>query len=444
MRAERWALLLVLLLAAPSLRAQEPEGQPAEGAEPAEGQEETSPAEEPAGGAWFAVVGGTIHTGTGAVIHSGTVLARAGRIVAVGQGLAIPAGAEVLEAGGRPVYPGLVAFDSQRIVGSPPEDASDVNALEWTLCLSTGITTVGAGGSVAKLTLGRLEGHLLAKDALVKLDLAPRATHDLKRDLDRLVELRRKTEAAELRRARGEPETPLPDRRWVRGRLAALEGLLAGKSRAWVQTNELGQVIALCELCRRYGFRAVVEGAVEAWTQAPLLGRSGVAAVVVPRARRPQDPRLSRPSGWTIEAAARLHEAGVDLAILSAGKGVSTGGLAGRDLWTLPLEGAFAVRGGLSQAAALEALTLGPARLLGVAHRVGSLEPGKDCDLIVTSGDLLHYESLVEWAVVDGRVVYDKAKDTLLRHVRPRSAEEGEVPEAWPRRPGTPPPDMPR
>lgn len=433
MRAEPATLLLALGLSLGVARAQEPEAQPDEAAAaPAEGQESS---DADASGKWFAVVGGQIHTGTGAVIHSGTVLSRGGRIVAVGQGIAIPPEAEVLEAKGRRVYPGLVAFDSQRIVGMPPEDASDVNALEWTLCLSSGITSVGAGGSVAKLTVGQLAGHLLAKDVLVRLDLSSaRAVNDLRRDLDRLVDLRRKTEAVELRRARGEPEVPLPDRRWVRGRLASLENLINGKGRAWVSTGEAGQLIALCDLAHRYGFRAVVEGAVEAWTQAPLLGRSGVAAVVVPRARRPQDPRLSRPSGWSIEAAAKLHAAGVELAILPENKNVSTGGLAGHDLWTLPLEGAYAVRGGLPAAAALEALTLGPARLLGVAHRIGSLEAGKDCDLIVTSGDLLHYETLVEWAVVDGRIVYDKAQDTLLKHIRPRTPTDGEFQDPWPRR----------
>lgn len=439
-------LLLVpclALLAATSLLAQEPP--PAEGGEARPDGAEAPAAPEPEGpGKWLAVVGGTIHTGTGAVIHSGTLLARDGKIMAVGQGLPVPAGAEVLQAGGRPVYPGLVAFDSQGIVGSPPEDASDVNALEWSLCLSTGITTVGAGGTVAKLTLGRLEGHLLARDGLLRLELGSAgAVRELRQELERLTELRRKTEAAELRRARGEPEAPLPDRRWVRGRAASLERLLQGKARAWVQGAEREQLLTLCELARTYGFRAVVEGAPEAWTLAPLLGRSGVDVVVVPRARRDPDPRLERESGWTIEAAARLHQAGVEVAVLSQGKGLGTGGVAGRDLWTFTLEGAYAVRGGLPEEAALAALTLVPARFLGVSHRIGSLEPGKDCDLIVTSGELLHYESWVEWAVVDGRVVYDKAKDTLLRHVRPREPGQGELPEVWPRRAGSPPPDMP-
>ena len=93
----------------------------------------------------------------------------------------------------------------------------------------------------------------------------------------------------------------------------------------------------------------------------------------------------------------------------------------------LPIEAAFAVRGGLSEQAALASITIMPARALGVDHRVGTLEIGKDCDLIVTDGDLLHYETFVQFAVVEGKVVYDKQEELYFAHIRPRS--EGIAPE---------------
>jgi adenine deaminase len=96
-------------------------------------------------------------------------------------------------------------------------------------------------------------------------------------------------------------------------------------------------------------------------------------------------------------------------------------GIAGRDILHLPIEAGFAVRGGLSERAALEAMTIVPARALGVDHRVGSLEVGKDCDLIVTDGDLLHYETFVQYAVVEGKLVYDKQEELFFAHIRPRS-----------------------
>ncbi|MSR63711.1 MAG: hypothetical protein EXS08_14890, partial [Planctomycetes bacterium] len=95
-------------------------------------------------------------------------------------------------------------------------------------------------------------------------------------------------------------------------------------------------------------------------------------------------------------------------------------GTAGRDLIALPVEAGFAVRGGLSNEAALQSITIVPARVLGVDHRVGSLELGKDCDAIVTDGDLLHYQTFVQYTVVDGKLVYDKEKELYFAHIRPR------------------------
>ena len=193
------------------------------------------------------------------------------------------------------------------------------------------------------------------------------------------------------------------------------------------------------------GASMMITGAEEAWTVAPLLGRAGFSVLVVPRARRRANPRSNKPTGWTIENAARLHEHGVPIAIMSRSKGIGTGGLAGRDLFTLALEAAFAVRGGLSEAAALEAITLGAARLLGVDDRIGSIEVGKDCDLVIARGDLLHYQTLPQWTVVNGRIAYDKEKDSLLRAIRSRDfgGANVEIPQLWPRPEGSAQPEMP-
>src|SRR5262249_41972357 len=102
-------------------------------------------------------------------------------------------------------------------------------------------------------------------------------------------------------------------------------------------------------------------------------------------------------------------------------------GTAGRDLLALPVEAGFAVRGGLSQEAALDAMTIVPARMLGIDHRVGSLEKGKDCDAIVTDGDILHYQTFVQY-----KLVYDKEKELYCAHIRPRR-KKPEPPAAEPK-----------
>ena len=127
-----------------------------------------------------------------------------------------------------------------------------------------------------------------------------------------------------------------------------------------------------------------------------------------------------RAGGSSIENAAILHRSGVQVCVIPASTGVDLGGIAGRDILHLPIEAGFAVRGGLNEQAAFESITIVPARLLGVAHRVGSLEKGKDCDVILTDGDVMHYQSLVQYTVVEGKIVYDKTQELFFAHIRPR------------------------
>lgn len=168
--------------------------------------------------------------------------------------------------------------------------------------------------------------------------------------------------------------------------------------------------------------KAVLFGGLEAWTVAPKIGRSGAKLVITPRRKRWATEELNRESGWSIENAAKLYAAGVEFAILPSSTNISTGGIAGRDLLTLPMEAAFAIRGGLSEEAALRSITIDAARILGVENRIGSLEVGKDADLIVTDRELFDYRAFVEWAVVNGRVAYDKQAEPYFAHIRPRPA----------------------
>jgi imidazolonepropionase-like amidohydrolase len=171
----------------------------------------------------------------------------------------------------------------------------------------------------------------------------------------------------------------------------------------------------------------VIEDAVEGWTVADELGRAGATVVLTPRTRRTKSELLSSEGGSSIENAAKLHAAGCQIAIVPQSKGVDLGGIVGRDILHLPIEAGFAIRGGLPEQAAFEAITIVPARILGVAHRVGSLEVGKDCDLIITDGDILHYETFVQWSVVDGKVVYDKQQELYYAHIRPRPPVDTEL-----------------
>ena len=168
--------------------------------------------------------------------------------------------------------------------------------------------------------------------------------------------------------------------------------------------------------------QSVIFGGQEAWACAGRLGRVGAQLVITPRAKGWADQSLNAPSGWSIENAKILWEHGVPFSILPGERWITTGGLAGRDMLTLPMEAAFAIRGGLPQQAALRALTLDAAKILGLQDRIGSIEAGKDADLIICDGDLFHYRTFVQWTVVNGRMVYDKQAAPYFAHIRPRQA----------------------
>jgi len=180
-----------------------------------------------------------------------------------------------------------------------------------------------------------------------------------------------------------------------------------------------------------------IRGAWEGWTVAPQMGRAGVSAIITPRDRVMRDERDNRANGSSIENAAILHAQGVPLAIVPSNTAITTWGVAGRDLLHLAIEAGFGIRGGLPQDAALKAVTIDAARILGVDHRVGSIEIGKDADFAITDADILHYMTLVRWTVVNGRIAYDKEKDSLYKHIRPDEDRDKPAPtDYWPRRLG--------
>lgn len=395
------------------------EEEPAEEVEEAE--EEEAAEEEPS--PYLAIVGGDVYTVTDGVIARGTVLIRDDKIVRVGSSVRVPEGARVLDATGMRVYPGLIAVESRGLISGRAEqlrDELDPFSRNLTLGLAGGITCTQSGDAVAKLTRGTLEGSLVAIKPWVDLNYSstsPTSRHKLREMLDKARRHLSEKRAYDLAKQGGDENAEEPSDKGINKDHLAL---LRGEATARFNAQSLKDLLGICDLLSEYPMQAVVFGGQEAWACAPKLGRIDARLVLTPRNKNWADERLNRPSGWKIENARILYDAGVEFAILPQSTGISTGGIAGRDLLTLPLEAAFAIRGGLPQEAALRAITLDSAKILGVEDRVGSLEPGKDADLIVTDGDLFDYRTFVQWAVVNGRIAYDKQELSYFAHIRPR------------------------
>lgn len=388
---------------------------------------------------YLAVVNGIVHTITGPVLGGATLLSRNGRIVEIGADVAIPPDAQIIDAAGKHVYPGLIVASPSGSIfgGDPPEDSTDVFGLNMTIALAGGITTALSGNAAVKLTFGTTEEMVISREVYLPLNYStrqPQARYELRQDLEKvrgyLRDLRRHEIVAQT-----DKEAKPPDASWLKGKYEKYQKLLKRELIGVASASTAHELLDWCELAREFNFRLVLRGAYEGWTVAPELSRAGVGVVISPRTTVPVDERLNRPNGATIENAKILHDHGVTVAVVPESVVVTTWGVGGRDLLNLNLEAGFAVRGGLSNDDAIRTLTIDAARVLGLDDRVGSLEVGKDADFIVCDGDVLHYMTQVHYAVVNGRVAYEKAKESLFAHIRPTGKRElAPTDDYWPKR----------
>jgi amidohydrolase family protein len=476
--------LLLLALAFPGT-AQEEGGPPPAGEEGTEDAKKDKDDEKDA--KYFAIVGGDVHTGTGAILRGATLLARNGKIVEIGYDVFVPPGAETLDAQGLRVYPGLIALGATSRVSTGtgavegPGEAEPLepeNEIRWdgvllpvpvfgrterdesrspsdeqgieeehdeflrfqadeggdeqknevedtfdpfnsflVLSLATGITTAQQSSAAVKLKRYEIDGVLVGDRNLAAVPWDLRNPTGIQATRDKFTKADVYLRELRAWRARNDKNEKEPSKKGIDTTAARV---LSGEALALFRASRREELLGIARFAQDFRFRPVIEGCEEGWTVADELGRAGAYAILTPRRRMPKEERFVRAGGSSIENAAILYRSGVQVAVRPDSTTIDSVGTAGRDLIALPVEAGFAVRGGLSDAAALAAMTIVPARMLGVDHRIGSLEKGKDCDAIVTDGDLLHYQTFVQYAVVDGKLVYDKEKELYFAHIRPR------------------------
>ena len=403
-------------------------------------KEEKEKKKEPPKDRYFAITHTTVHTITNGDLYGATILTKNGKVIEIGGAIALPEGTETLDASGFHVYPGFIAASGGNVLGSdPPDDTTDVFSLNMTIALAGGITTAVAGNSAANLTYGSVDEMIVKRDLFKSLRYTtdnPDGRRKIRADLEKVRQYLRDVQAHEEKK-KTDPEAKEPDKEWIKGDFETYLKLLRHDAVAVVDANSAHELLEVCDLAKRFDIRAVVRGATEGWTVAPEMARAGLSAIITPRRTTDRDERYNRPNGESIENAAILYKHGVPLAFVPSITTITLWGLAGRDLLHLNMEAAFAVRGGLPQDAALRAITIDAARVLGIESRVGSIEVGKDANFAIFDGDPLHYMSLVRWTVVGGRVAYDKQKESLYSHIRPSGDRDAPPPDDyWPRRLG--------
>ena len=277
--------------------------------------------------------------------------------------------------------------------------------------------------AVIKLSYGHLDGMLVKADAFY--DVTPGSLsgalnqHNWRRQikaareyLQKLAEYEKTVQA--LKEGQERPRPP------AKGTVTdGLIALVKGEVRLRTRAETLSEIRSQVALAKELDYRLCLDGVTEGWLAIPELSESGAGTVLTPRSRRDARRGEEDRSGSFVEMPLLFEGRGIPFAVAPLAASVSLNGLAGRDLTSLPLEAAFLVRGGASQSKALEALTIVPARLLGLADRVGSLEVGKDADLLILDGPPLDYRTYVETAFVNGQRVYDR-EDNPVWPVFPR------------------------
>ncbi|MHC5020079.1 MAG: amidohydrolase family protein [Planctomycetota bacterium] len=176
----------------------------------------------------------------------------------------------------------------------------------------------------------------------------------------------------------------------------ALADAVAGTLPLLAQAHRESDLRTILGLGKRHGLTLVIDGAGEAHRLVPLLKAGGAAVVLSALVEARTGRRAAEGGEIKLDTAARLHAAGVPLALSARG---GPGGVSQRDaaIW--------AVRGGLPAAAAIAAVTSRPAKLLGVEKRVGAVALGRDADFCICTGDPLALTTRVRAVVVSGRLV---------------------------------------
>ncbi|MFZ5619033.1 MAG: amidohydrolase family protein [Pseudomonadota bacterium] len=390
-------------------------------------------------------------------IDNGDVIIRDGVIAAIGQDLTAPEGATVINAGGRIVTPGLFAPWSQiglvelsldgeaNDSSTDPETGGDfplsaaLDAADAFNPMSSVIAVNRAGG-VTRAVSAPEPGAKMFGGLGAVVDLSGRADSVFRAQALQSVAMgaagigynggTRLGNWAALRDALDEAKAYAanPGAYLMRprqgglaiGDLKALGPVARGAQPLVVAVNSAADIRTLIKLKAQYGVNAIILGGMEAHLVAKEIAAAGIPVILNPMRNLPsQFEDLSA----TLANAAKLNAAGVVIAFYDPPSGT-------HNLRLLPQLAGNAVANGLPYEAALEALTINPARIYGAADRLGSLEIGKVGDVVVWDGDPLETSTRPIAVLIDGRVTSLKNRQTMLRD-RYKDLSRGELPLAY-------------
>lgn len=414
-----------------------------------------------------ALTGGLVYPISSEPVEGGTVLMVDGRIAAVGADVAIPAGAEVVDVTGSVVMPGIV--DAMSYYGLAAEDMNETpNPLTPELriieafapfgdfgsgaageirvreLLSGGVTAtyigpgdatvLGGQGAVVKTAGARFDDLIVREPAALDITLGGRPASTY-REMSRSPSTRMAV-VAQLR------DLLVRAQEWVAASggdgagggaagggeaggdeaggagaaprnlgMEAMARLLNGEIPARVQANATRDIRVAIELAEEFGFELVIDGGAGAHQMADELADRGIPVVLGPISHPyisgEEIPDPGDYGGTDERNVVWLHDAGVHVSLASFSRGFGRFGPGVAGQWLL-IDASIARGHGMSEADVLRAVTLSPAEALGVADRLGSLEVGKDADVVVFDGDPLSIRTWATRVYVGGELVHER------------------------------------
>lgn len=375
--------------------------------------------------AQLAVKAGTVYTMNGQPISDGVVLLNEGKVEQIGPAseVSIPNGYTVYES--EVVTPGLI--DAHSVVGlsgiynqeSDQDQLETSNAIQPQLraidaynareelvkfVMDKGITTINTGHGPGALVSGQtmlaktpyntVEEAVIDSTAMIAMTLGSGVSRNFSTPGTRakgMAMLRQKfidvQEYAEKSNGEDPPSKNLE--------MEVLTDVLEGRITALITANRANDIMTALRLKEEFGFNMILDGAAEAYLLLDEIKEAGVPVIIHPTMVRTYGDTRSA----SFETAGKLHQAGIPFAFQSGYEGYVP------KARVVLFEAGIAVANGLTGDAALQALTIDAARILGIDNRVGSLSPGKDGDLIMFDGDPFEYTTQITGVIVDGETV---------------------------------------
>ncbi|HYE95517.1 MAG TPA: amidohydrolase family protein [Rubricoccaceae bacterium] len=379
----------------------------------------------------FALTNARIETVTNGTIERGTVVLRNGRIESVGADASVPADAEVIDCTGLTVYPGMIDGGTGlglQEIGSLPEtiDRDEVGEVSPQMQALTavnphsvlipvtrvaGVTTVLTTptggllpGTAALVHLhgytpeqmdGGFRGVVLSFPSSARRGGFDRRTdEEVEKEFEEAMERLDETWDQAVLFARidsaavagGHPREPV-----YQPEMTALLPAIRRQAPVLVEVNAAQDIEKALEWIERRNVRAILTGAAEGWRVADKIAAAGVPVIVGPIQRLPT--RASDRYDVMYRNPGLLREAGVPVALRTSEV---------ENVRNLPFHAGFAAAWGMGREAALEAVTIVPARIFGVDREVGSIEAGKRGTLFVADGDPFEPRTQVRHLFIDG------------------------------------------